>query len=102
MTEQTFTEKIQAAGDQLVDTVKRLASEGNVRKITLRSGSGRELFSLPLTAGVLVGGVAVFAAPTLAAITAIATLFSSVTVEVVRDVPGASKDPQIIDVDPID
>lgn len=87
MTEPTFTEKMTAAGDQLVDTLKRLASEGNVRKITLRASDGRELFSLPLSAGVLVGGVAVFAAPTLAAIAAIATLFSSVTIEVERQVP---------------
>ena len=97
MTDQTFTEKIQAAGDQLVDTVKRLASEGNVRKITLRGKDGRELFSLPLGAGVLVGGVAVLAAPTIAAIAAIATLFSSVTIEIVRDIP---EDPDVIDVEP--
>lgn len=97
MAEQTFTEKMQAAGDQLVETIKRLVSEGNVRKITLRSGSGRQLFSLPLGAGVVAGGVAVLAAPTLAAIAAIAALFSSVTVEVVRTVP---EDPDIIDVEP--
>ncbi len=97
MSDQTFSDKFQSAGDQLLDSIKRLASESNVRKIVISNGDGKQLLTVPMNAGILVGGVAVIAAPTLAAIAALATLFSSFTVEVVRDAP---EDADIIDVEP--
>ncbi len=80
----SFTERIEVAADELVSTVKGLLEQGNVRRVTVRNKEGKKLFSVPLSAGIAVGGVAVMAAPTLAAIASIAALVTSVTVEVER------------------
>ncbi len=80
----SFTERIEVAADELVSTIKDLLKEGNVRRVTVRNKDGKKLFSVPMTAGVAVGGVAVLAAPTLAALAAIAALATSTTLEVER------------------
>ncbi|QWW19475.1 DUF4342 domain-containing protein [Schaalia sp. 19OD2882] len=80
----TFVEWIEVAGSDLIATVKQLIADGNVRRIILRDATGAELFSIPMTAGAVVGGLAVLAAPVLAAVGAIAALVSKVTIEVVR------------------
>lgn len=85
----TFYEWIEVGGEQLISTITQLVKDGNVRRIILRDSTGRELFSVPMTAGVAVSGLAVLAAPTLAAIGAITALVTKVTLEVER-----------IDVDP--
>lgn len=81
----SYTERIEVPAGQLLSKVKSLVNEGNVRKIVIRRRDGRRLFSVPLTAGVAVGGVTVLAAPTIAAIGAIAALGTGVAVEVERD-----------------
>lgn len=81
----SYTEHIEVPANQLMSKVKSLVREGNVRKIVIRRRDGRRLFSVPLTAGVAVGGVTVLAAPTIAAIGAIAALGTGVAVEVERD-----------------
>ncbi|AXE39785.1 DUF4342 domain-containing protein [Acidipropionibacterium virtanenii] len=78
------TEHFEVPANQLLSKVKSLVSQGNVRRIVIRRRDGRRLFSVPLSAGVAVGGVTVLAAPTIAAIGAIAALGTGVTVEVER------------------
>ena len=51
-----FTEEVQTTGEKLVDEVKRLVEEGNVRKIRIVTDDGNVLLEIPLTAGVVVGG----------------------------------------------
>jgi len=80
----SFTERIEVAADELVSTVKDLLKQGNVRRVTVRNKDGKKVLSVPMTAGVAVGGVAVLAAPTLAAIASIAALATSTTLEVER------------------
>lgn len=87
----TVVEWITVAGDQLIATVKQLVADGNVRRVVLRDSSGREFLSVPLTASAVAGGIAVLAAPVLAAIGVVAAMVAEVTLEVERtDVAGDS------------
>lgn len=79
-------ENIQVAGERVVDTVKNLVKEGNVRRITLKNKAGDTVFTMPLTIGVV--GVAI--APMLAAIGAVASLMTDCTLSVERDDEPAS------------
>jgi hypothetical protein len=82
--ERTWTEEIEVFGHELVDKVKKLVSEGNVRRLIVRTPEGQVLIELPLTAGVAVGGVVTLMAPVLAALGALAALLAHAKVEVVR------------------
>jgi len=88
----TFTEEIEVAGSQLVEEVTRLIAEGNVRKLRLRSRNDDVVLEVPLTAGAVVGGVVVLAAPWLAILGALAGLLAKVRIEVIRDADGDGKD----------
>jgi hypothetical protein len=55
--EHTFTEQIEIAASDLVDRTKELIEEGNVRRIIIRNQDDEVLMEVPLTAGVVVGGV---------------------------------------------
>ena len=83
MPESTFKESFKVAADQLVDAVKKLLHEGNVRRIVIKQ-AGRTVAEFPLTVGVI---GAVFA-PILAAVGALAAVLTECTVEVERDVPN--------------
>lgn len=80
-----FTEEVQTTGEKLVDEVKRLVEEGNVRKIRIVTDDGNVLLEIPLTAGVVVGGVAVIAAPLLAVLGTLAGIFAKVKLQVIRE-----------------
>jgi hypothetical protein len=74
-------EKFIVEGNQLVEKVKQLIHEGNIRRIRLIH-KGRPLIDIPLTVGVPVAAATVLAAPVLAAIGAIAALVTECTIEV--------------------
>ncbi len=82
--ERTFEEQFEVAGSELVELVKKLLREGNVRRIIIRNEKGEILMEIPLTAGVVVGGVLTLFAPILVAIGAMDALLTSVKVEVIR------------------
>ncbi|MBV8390533.1 MAG: DUF4342 domain-containing protein [Mucilaginibacter sp.] len=77
MTKESFS----IHGINLLEKVKELIEEGNVRKITITDKSGRELASFPLTVGV----VGALIMPMLAAIGAIAALITECTITVERE-----------------
>jgi CBS domain-containing protein len=77
----TKKESFTVKGEKLLEKVKELIHEGNVRKITITNKDGKELVTFPLTIGV-VG--AVFA-PVLAAIGALAALVTECTLTVERE-----------------
>jgi uncharacterized protein DUF4342 len=79
MAERTFTESFKVAADQLVDAVKRLVHEGNVRRVIIKQ-EGRTVVEFPLTIGV----VGTVLAPVLAAVGAIAAYMTECTIEVER------------------
>lgn len=82
--ENTWTEKIDIASSEALASIKSLIREGNVRRVTIKNSNGRVLLSVPVTAGVAIGGVAVLAVPTVAAIAALTALVSKVTLEIER------------------
>ncbi len=87
MQERTFWETIKVQGGELLDAVKKLIHEGNVRRVVIKQGD-RIVAEFPLTAGV----VGTVLAPVLAAIGALAALLKecSIDVERVREEPGAA------------
>jgi hypothetical protein len=79
MADRTFTESFKVAGEQLVDAVKKLIHEGNVRRVIIKHES-QTVAEFPLTVGVI-GAVL---APVLAAVAAIAAVVKECTIEVER------------------
>jgi uncharacterized protein DUF4342 len=79
MSDKTFWESFKADGGSIVDKVKELIHEGNVRRVVVKQ-QGRTIAEFPLTAGV-VGAVI---APILAALGALVALAKDCTIEVER------------------
>ena len=86
-------EDVKVASSQIVDRVRDLIEEGNVRRISLRKGD-RVLFEIPLTVGVGAGAAALLTSPLLAAVGAVAALVSDITIAVERD-EDAAADPAV-------
>ncbi len=79
-----WVEEMEVAGHDLVDRVKSLVAEGNVRRLIIRNANGEELIEVPLTPAVVVGGVATIINPVLAALGALAALIARLKIEIVR------------------
>jgi len=79
MGDKTSWESFKAEGDQIVEKVKRLVHEGNVRRVIVQH-EGRTIAEFPLTAGV----VGALLAPVLAAIGALVAMMQDCTIEVER------------------
>jgi hypothetical protein len=84
----TLRETIAVDGSDLLEQVKRLIHEGNVRRIAILH-DGHTVLELPVTVGV----VGVLAAPWLAAVGAAAAVLTDCTLEVERDVPEPDAEP---------
>ena len=77
----TTTEKYTVSGSQIVDKIKQLIHEGNIRKVRLLH-EGRTLIEIPLSVGAPATAITILAAPVLAAIGALAALVTECTIEV--------------------
>jgi DNA-binding Lrp family transcriptional regulator len=75
------TEEFKVSGKELVERIKGLVKEGNIRRITIKNKDGKHIMELPLTFGV-VGAVL---APMLAAVGAAAALLTECTMVVERE-----------------
>ena len=88
MTNKTWWESIKAESDTMVERLKYVIHEGNVRRVVVQH-QGRTVAEFPLTAGV----VGVVLAPMLAAVGALVALLKDCTIEVEREganQPGGS------------
>ena len=74
-------EEFEVNGDKVVETVKRLVHEGNIRRITIKGEDGKTLIEIPLTFGV-VGAVLL---PVWAALGALAALVAHCTIVVEKN-----------------
>ena len=83
----TTTESIAVKNGHLVEKVKELLHEGNVRRVIIKDSDGRTVIEVPVTVGVL----GLVAAPSVAAIGALAALAADYSIEVERDAPGPSE-----------
>ena len=79
MEQESWWETLKVEGGELLDSVKRIIHEGNVRRIIIKQ-EDRVVAEFPLTVGV----VGTVVAPLLAAIGALAALLTSCTVMVER------------------
>lgn len=80
----TFSEEFEVDAGKVVDEVKKLIEQGNVRRLILRKENDDILLEIPLTAGVAAGSVITLFAPVLAALGAMAALLARVKIQVVR------------------
>jgi len=87
---ESFTEEIEVAGSKLIEEITKLISEGNVRKLRIRSANDDVMIEVPLTGGAVVGGVVMLAAPWLAILGGLAGVMAKVKIEVVRDVDSST------------
>lgn len=87
-TGKTWTEEMMLDAGQVVDEIKKLIQQGNVRRIILRKETDEIIMEIPLTAGVVGGSALIIFAPVLAAVGACVALLARVKVQVVRDEPG--------------
>ncbi|MCK4762176.1 MAG: DUF4342 domain-containing protein [Candidatus Aminicenantes bacterium] len=74
----TKKEEFSLSGGEIIDKMKSLLHEGNIRRITIKNEEGKELIEIPLTLGIV--GAAL--APALAAVGAIAALVTKMTIVV--------------------
>jgi len=74
-------EKFTVSGSELVDKIKQLINEGNIRKVRLIH-KGQTVFELPLSIGAPAAAAGILAAPVLAALGAFAALITECTIEV--------------------
>ena len=89
--DRSFSEEIEIAGHQLIERIKDLVAEGNIRLLRIRAENGQIFLEIPLTTGAIAGGVVVLTAPWLAAIGAIAGLAARVSIEIVRTKDDSSE-----------
>ena len=80
MTDKTWWESVKLEGEALVDKLKELIHEGNVRRIRIVH-EGRTVAEFPVTAGV----VAAVLAPVAAAVGAVVALLKDCSIEVERE-----------------
>lgn len=74
-------EKYTVSGDKVVEKVKQILREGNIRRVRLIH-EGRTIIEIPLSIGAPVAVVGILASPVLAAIGAAAALLTECTIEV--------------------
>jgi len=74
-------EKFTVSGSELVDKIKQLINEGNIRKVRLIH-KGQTVFEIPLSIGAPAAAAGILAAPVLAALGAFAALITECTIEV--------------------
>ncbi|WP_439657843.1 DUF4342 domain-containing protein [Lentzea sp. HUAS TT2] len=90
MTVQQETKVSKLRGEALVEKVRELIHEGNVRRLILKNDKGHTVMEIPVTAGV----VAAIAAPVVTAIGAVAAIASEWTIEVERRGGTTPEEPQ--------
>ena len=79
--ENTKSEKFTVSGSQLVEKVKQLIHEGNIRRVRIIH-DGKTILEIPLTIGAPAAAIGILAVPLLAALGAFAALVTNCTIEV--------------------
>ena len=73
-------EEIKVKGEQLIEKVKEIINEGNVRKIIIKDKNGHIVLQLPITFGV----IGIVLAPMLAAVGAVAAMLTECSIVIER------------------
>jgi repressor of nif and glnA expression len=75
------TQEFEVSGEKLIEKIKSIINEGNIRRIIIKNDEGKTIVEFPVTLGV----VGVILAPGLAAIGAIAALVTKCTIVVEKE-----------------
>jgi hypothetical protein len=75
------TEEFRLSGSEVLDKIKDLIHQGNIRRIIIKNEEGKTLIEIPLTLGVI--GAALM--PVLAAVGAIAAIAAHLIIVVEKD-----------------
>ena len=75
------SEKFTVASKDIIDKVKELIHEGNIRRVRILHNE-RTVFEIPLSVGAPIAAASIMAMPLLAAIGAFAALVTECTIEV--------------------
>jgi hypothetical protein len=76
--QKTRTEEFKVSGGEIINKIKELLHEGNIRRIILKDEQGKVFMEFPLTVGIV--GAAIL--PVVAAIGTVAALVSKLTIVV--------------------
>ena len=87
------TERFTVAGNQVIEKVKQLIHEGNIRRVRLLHEE-RTILEIPLSIGAPAAAITIIAAPLLAALGAFAALITECTIEVEKIDKGDESEPQ--------
>lgn len=82
--DRTRTEEIKLDGGKVLDKIKELIHQGNIRRLTLKNEEGKTLIEIPLMLGVV--GVALL--PVFAAVGALAAVVTRMTIVVEKVDPA--------------
>jgi hypothetical protein len=77
----TKSEKYTVSGEEVLEKVKQLIHEGNIRRVRLIH-QGKTIIEIPLSIGAPAAAITILAAPLLAAVGAFAALVTECTIEV--------------------
>jgi hypothetical protein len=83
---QDFVEEVQVLARDLVDKVRGLIHEGNVRRVIIKDEQGHTFVEIPVT----IAAVGAIAAPVLAAVGAISALVAKFTIVIERSEPKSA------------
>jgi len=77
---ENIREEFRVKGEELVEKVRQLIHEGNVRRLIIKDNEGKTYLEIPVTFGV----IGALLAPMLAAIGAVAAMVADLKIEVIR------------------
>jgi hypothetical protein len=92
MAEEIRRERHKVTGERLLQRIRELVHEGNIRRIIIKDDRERTIVEIPLTIGV-VGALLV---PMLVAVGAIAALAADYTLEVEKVAGAETKPPELV------
>jgi len=77
---ENFKEEFKVRSEEIIEKVKELIHEGNVRRLIIKDEDGKVYLEIPVTIGV----IGVVLAPVLAAVGAVAAMVANLKIEVIR------------------
>ena len=95
----TIFEELSKTGQDLIEQVKKLFEEGNIKRVKILSKTGKVLLDLPLNFGMIGLGGAAILHPLLTTIAGVILIAGDAKVIVEKEDPGGEVDAEIIDID---
>ena len=77
---ENFKEEFKVKSEEIIEKVKELIHEGNVRRLIIKDEDGKVYLEIPVTFGV----IGAIIAPALAAVGAVAAMVANLKIEVIR------------------